>query len=267
MLRNVNPDKTLQLLSKFEEECSQEAETFQKINDMLMIAMCYKSLKKYEDSETVISTACELAEKILEVRGISYEDLINSYEQMIYMTVYCRLAQRINEKAKRDIDSVSFLEIKINICILDYFINCVILASQKGYGYFDFIRLDMMTTVTLLRNTVAVKLDICRKRRIQFSAGTVKTIEEYKEEAIQAVNIIETAYQRLDEAGVSYNKIDGMYNQMNCSCVCAGFGEYEKAIRMLDRIINFYSPDNSQEVMVYDLLQKKLAEIKRRMYI
>ena len=53
-----------------------------------------------------------------------------------------------------------------------------------------------------------------------------------------------------------------MFNQMNCACVYAGFGEYDKAVRLLEYIIDFYHPENQQENMVHSILYKKLAEIK-----
>ena len=61
---------------------------------------------------------------------------------------------------------------------------------------------------------------------------------------------------------MEYNKIDGMFNRMNCACVYAGFGEYEKAVSLLEYIIDFYHPENQQENMVHNTLRRKLAEIK-----
>lgn len=262
VLRNENPQGAIDLLDKFVEECDQEINSFHKVNDLLMIAMCYKSAGQYVNSLNVLEEARDIAEAVLEASGTSYWKLTDPYEQMIYLTLYWRLAQCIDEKAKSNIDAVSFSEIKIAIHVLDMFIESVIWASQRGYSQFDLIRLDMMTTAALLRNIAALKADISKRKGIIYSAGSINGVEEYKNEAIQAIKIIELSYQKLDNANVEYNKIDGMFNRMNCACVYAGFGEYEKAVSLLEYIIDFYHPENQQENMVHSILRRKLVEIK-----
>lgn len=119
-----------------------------------------------------------------------------------------------------------------------------------------------MTTAALLRNTIACKAGAFRERKDRISWAPEEYIERYREEAFSAVKIIMTAYENLDKAHVRYNRIDAVFNQMNCACVYAGFGEMERAVELLERILLGFVPENEQERMVYGILENKLLEFK-----
>lgn len=87
-------------------------------------------------------------------------------------------------------------------------------------------------------------------------------IDRYREEVFSAVKIIMTVYENLDKAHVRYNRIDTVFNQMNCACIYAGFGEMERVAKLLERILSGFVPENEQERMVYGILENKLLEIR-----
>lgn len=260
VFRNLKPQEMLCKTAKLFEFIQENPDSFDKASTLLMIAMNYKSAGMFDKSRQILLYCCDMTEKILQDRNISYMDLTNTYELEIYMSIYWRIVQSTNEMVKQNIDNVSFTELKISIAILDDFISSIITASNLGYGYFDSLRPDMMTTAALLRNSIAYKLE--KSALCNMKSRVINRIEDYKLEAFQIVHIITTLYEKLNKADFAYNKIDGMYNQMNCACVYAGFGDLESAINLLEKIIHYYKPQNQQENIVYQTLCKKLNEFK-----
>ena len=263
--RNYAPEKTLQLAEKFMKNVQKQQLSFSKVNNYLMAAMCYKSASNAQQSEALLREACDMMEEILEVRQMSYVDMTNPHEQELYMNVYWRLAQSINETCKANLAAVSFAELKLSIRILDNFINAVVLASLNGFGHFDSLRLDMMTTAALLRNALAFKLFNSPLKNVSLATSGIMGVPDYREEALRAAAIVEQAYENLQEAGIAYNKINAMANLMNCACVYSGFGENSLAVQKLEMILRRFQPENAQEQMVYCAMQGKLEEIRHVM--
>lgn len=261
VLRNQNPAWVLAEAERHLKSIQQNEDSFSKANEQMMVAMCYRSAGKVESSQALLSETCDMMEKILEDRKMFWRDMLDPEEQLIYMSVYWRYVQEINETGKRNLSEVSFEELKIAIGILDHFIECTIVASQSGYGHFDYVKINMMMTAALLRNLIAVKLGNSMVQGIRMSGASIKNVDEYKEEAFAIVKIIITAYENLDNAKVAYNRIDAMFNQMNCACIYAGFNEKERAVELLKEVISKYIPENEQENMVYGILKNKLTEI------
>lgn len=261
VLRNQNPELTLVEAERYLKRIRQYNNSFSKANGQMLVAMCYKSAGKIEHSQSLLSETCEMMEKILEDRKMFWRDMLDPEEQLIYMSVYWRYVQAIDEMGKRNLSEVSFSELKIAIGILDNFIGCIIVASQSGYGHFDFVKINMMMTAALLRNMIAFKFENSMFQGIKMSGASVKNVDEYREEAFGIVKIIITTYENLDNANVAYNRIDAMFNQMNCACIYAGFNEKERAVKLLKEVIAKYIPENEQENMVYGILKNKLAEI------
>lgn len=204
-----------------------------------------------------------MAEAVLEERKVTFQQLLDPHEQEIYIAVYYRLAQCVNEKIKNNPDSVSFAEMKSAMGTLDYFIECMIQASLRGSGYFDCFRVDLMTTASLMRNAMAYKLGfLVEKQRIRFSASVLRRVEEYRKEALKGAGIVIQSYENMDKAGISYNKINAMANLMNCAAILAGLGDSTGGIDLLEKTLQRYQPENVQEDMVYQQLQRKQEEIR-----
>ena len=261
VLRNQSPELALVEAERYLKRIQQYNDSFSKANGQMLVAMCYISAGLVEHSQALLSETCEMMEKILEDRKIFWRDMLDPEEQLIYMSVYWRYVQEIDEAAKRNLSEVSFTELKIAIGILDQFIECTIAASQSGYGHFDFMKINMMMTAALLRNLIVLKFENSMFRGIKMPETSVKIVDKYKEEAFGIVKIIVTAYENLDNANVAYNKIDAMFNKMNCACIYAGFNEKERAVKLLKEVIAKYIPENEQENMVYRILNDKLTEI------
>lgn len=262
VLRNQDPASILQKAEAFLEEVKRRPVSFSRVNEQMMAAMCFKSAAQYDRSLALLSDTCEMAEEILEDRGMFWRDMLDPEEQIIYMSVYWRRIQGMNDEMKKSPDAASFAEMKTAIGVLDEFIGCTIKASQLGYGHLDFIRINMMTTAALLRNMIAYKAGVFRSRKDRISWAPAEDIERYREEAFSAVKIIMTAYENLDKAHVRYNRIDAVFNQMNCACIYAGFGEMGRAVELLEGILSGFVPENEQERMVYGILENKLLEFK-----
>lgn len=159
-------------------------------------------------------------------------------------------------------NEVSCAELKIAIHTLDWFINSLILVSQAGYGHFDFLRLDLMTTAALLRNMIAYKTARLPFRILKNAGGSVQTVEDYVSEAIQAATVTEQAYASLYNAGALADRTDAVYNLMNCACVYSGCGDNQRALALLEKILSGYVPENEQEQIVFDAVKRKYRELK-----
>ena len=53
-----------------------------------------------------------------------------------------------------------------------------------------------------------------------------------------------------------------MFNLMNCACIYAGFGDLERGVELLQKVISEFSPANGQEEQVYQILERKLTELQ-----
>ena len=252
VFRNLNPSGILPVAEKYTSEIANDPDSFSKASDILMVAMCYKSAGDFERTYELLLSASNVLEQILKKRGCTFQALTDAHEQEIYMTVHLRLAQSLNDKMQDAPEQVSVSELNHAIEELDFYITCIIQVSQCGYGFHDMLRLDLMTTSALLRTSAACKL--------AFNKDSVSEFNRYKEEALQAVHIIELAYQNLDQNHIRYNKINGMFNQMNCACIYASFRDFSRAVQYLQKLLAFYHPENEQETMVYRILQRKLKE-------
>lgn len=260
--RNQDPASILFRAEQFLAEIRQRPASFPRANEQMMAAMCFKSAGQHERFCALLSDTCEMMEEILEDRGISWRNMLDPEEQIIYMSVYWRSIQGMNEQMQKSPDAASFAELKMATGVLDEFIGCTIRASQHGYGHLDSVRINMMTTAALLRNMIACKAYHFRSRRDRISWAPAEYIDMYRREAFDAVKIIITAYENLDKAHVRYNRIDAVFNRMNCACVYAGFGETGRAVELLERTVSEFVPENEQEGMVYRILRNKLVEIK-----
>ena len=53
-----------------------------------------------------------------------------------------------------------------------------------------------------------------------------------------------------------------MFNLMNSACIYAGFGDSERGVELLQKVISEFSPANGQEEQVYQILERKLTELQ-----
>ena len=114
----------------------------------------------------------------------------------------------------------------------------------------------------VVNNSLAAKLSDSYLRKV-IVEGRKLTIPDLKEESYRIVEMVWQCYQNLKRGGIAFNRIDAMFNLMNCSCVYAGFGEYERGMEFLKKIIEEYTPHNEQEEMVHRILEDKLQEMER----
>lgn len=258
--RNYMPEKIRKLAEELMERIKDDKPTFSKISDYLMVGMCYRSAGDGKLAEAIFSEACDMAEMILKERKSSFRGLLDPYEQQIYISVYWRLAQTLQRRFTEDANSVSFSELKLMVHTLDYLIDCLVRASQAGYGHLDFVRVDLMTTSALLRNMIAYKMSRL-PFRIKRSAK-LHTTEDYIRDAVRAASITEQAYATLDTAGITGDKMDAMTNLMNCACVYSSCGDNKRALALLEQVLEKYVPENEQEQRAYDAVRKKYQELK-----
>lgn len=261
--RNRKPAEILVQAEKFKMTVDNEMDSFSKASDYLMIAMCYKSAHRFEEAECLLRDSCDLMERILQERKIRPQALTDAGEEEIYSTAYWRMCQCVNERISIGTNAADFWELKIAIAIMDQFIQHMTDISQSGFGYFDMMRLNFMTTAALLRNSLAAKLSDSYLRKV-IVEGRKLTIPDLKEESYRIVEMVWQCYQNLKRGGIAFNRIDAMFNLMNCSCVYAGFGEYERGMEFLKKIIGEYTPHNEQEEMVHRILEGKLQEMEKR---
>ena len=263
-IRNEDPVKAEKMIPNVYAFVNNGRDSFEKANGFLTIALAYKSLRDFEKSKEILDEAKAVMDRVLKERQISFMDMQDPRELMIYMQVQLRLAQYTNEKCKDDMMGVSLDEMDDAIQMLDLFINAVIRVSLEGYGLFDTLRVEMMVTSALLRSTAAVKINnmaINAKYREKLPSDAHKRYEQYKDDAFCAVTKIKEAYGNLDRGGVAYNITDAMFNLMNCACIYGGFGEFDTAIEMISDILKRYTPRNKQEQMVYKMVRRKKQEI------
>lgn len=50
---------------------------------------------------------------------------------------------------------------------------------------------------------------------------------------------------------------------MNCACVYSSFGRNEEGVQFLTQMIQKFTPQNSSEESVWNMLNKKLVELER----
>lgn len=146
---------------------------------------------------------------------------------------------------------------------MDEFIQYIIESSHRGFGYFDMMRLNFMTTDALLRNSLSVKLDYSCFKAINMWDGRVLTASDIRDESYKIIAMIKQGYRTLKNGGIAYNKIDAMFNLMNCACIYSSFGDQEEGIDLLRRTIDEYTAVNEQVVSVHRILEKKLQELKQ----
>ena len=262
MFRNLDLEKTLKHAELLLKSIEMEAPSFSKMSNYLMIGMCFRSADRDARSEALFLDACDMAEALLEKQGKTFRELLDPHEQEIYIHIYWRLAQTLHRRLLKNMNEVSCAELKIAIHTLDWFIDSLILVSQAGYGHFDFLRLDLMTTAALLRNMIAYKTARLPFRILKNAGGSVQTVEDYVSEAIQAAAATEQAYASLYNAGALADRTDAVYNLMNCACVYSGCGDNQRALALLEKILSGYVPDNEQEQIVFDAVKRKYRELK-----
>lgn len=260
--RNRKPEEILAQAENFKSDADKKTDSFSKASDYLMIAMCYKSAHRFKEAESLLRDSCDLMERILQERKIRPQALTDAGEEEIYSTTYWRMCQCVNERISIGTNAADFWELKIAIAIMDQFIQHMTDISQSGFGYFDMMRLNFMTTAALLRNSLAAKLSDSYLRKV-IVEGRKLTIPDLKEESYRIVEMVWQCYQNLKRGRIAFNRIDAMFNLMNCSCVYAGFGEYERGMEFLKKIIEEYTPHNEQEEMVHRILEGKLQEMER----
>lgn len=257
VMRNEDPQEVLRIVDEYLDSARKSADDFRKVNDLLMAGMCYKSAHLFDLSETLLWEAQDTMEKILENRGNTYAQLTDPAEQESYINVYLRLCQAAHERLIGNRAQVSFAELKIAMTTMDNFIGRIIHASQCGYGYWDMLKMELMTTSALLRLGLAVCLQKSGQHVVHLRTNTRLSVQDLQEEAYRAVQTIRKCYGDLDRLGVAYNKIQGMHNQLNCACIYAGFGDFDRAIALLDELLARYEPKNPQEETVYQLMRRK----------
>lgn len=262
MFRNLDPEKTLKHAELLLKSIEMEAPSFSKMSNYFMIGMCFRSAGRDARSEALFLDACDMAEALLAKQGKTFRQLLDPHEQEIYIHIYWRLAQTLHRRLLKNMNEVSCAELKIAIHTLDWFIDSLILVSQAGYGHFDFLRLDLMTTAALLRNMIAHKTARLPFRILKNAGGSVQTVEDYVSEAIQAAAVTEQAYASLHNAGALADRTDAVYNLMNCACVYSGCGDNQRALALLEKILSGYVPENEQEQIVFDTVKRKYWELK-----
>lgn len=261
--RNCKPWEVIPQAQELKQIADRKPISFKRAGEYLMVAMCYKSVHKLDESEQVLRDAADILGQVLCERKSSWENLCDAYEIEIYMTVYWRLCQCVSEKIKQNLDGASFYELKIAIKIMDEFIQYIIESSHRGFGYFDMMRLNFMTTDALLRNSLSVKLDYSCFKAINMWDGRVLTASDIRDESYKIIAMIKQGYRTLKNGGIAYNKIDAMFNLMNCACIYSSFGDQEEGIDLLRRTIDEYTAVNEQVVSVHRILEKKLQELKQ----
>ena len=259
--RNSEPQETLKLAGELENILKKEEPSFETASDYVMISACYRSAGQGETAEEMLWKTCDMMEQILDSRKIPWEQLTDVHELELYFTAYWRLFQFIDDRMQTGFQNVMFWELKVAIQVMDEFISYMIGISQQGSSCFDMMRLNFMMTAALLRNALAAKMTNIRLPEVWLRNHTRVSEADLKEESYKIVGILEESYRKLLKNGIAVNKIDAMFNLMNCACIYAGFGDSERGVELLQKVISEFSPANGQEEQVYQILERKLTEL------
>ena len=260
--RNSEPQETLKLAKELENILEKEALSFGAVSDYVMIAACYRSAGQGEKAEEILRKTCDMMEQILHNRKIQWKQLTDIHELELYFTAYWRLFQIIDDRMQTELQNVMFWELKVAVQVMDKFISYMIGISQQGNFCFDMMRLNFMMTAALLRNSLAAKMTNTGLPEVWLRNHTRVSEADLKEEAYKIVGILEESYRRLLKNRIAVNKIDAMFNLMNCACIYAGFGDSERGVELLQKVISEFSPANGQEEQVYQILERKLTELQ-----
>lgn len=260
--RNSEPQETLKLARELENILRQEEPSFGTASDYVMIAACYRSAGQGETAEEMFRKTCDMMEQILDSRKIRWQQLTDVHELELYFTAYWRLFQFIDDRMQTGIQNAMFWELKVAIRVMDEFISYMIGISQQGSSCFDMMRLNFMMTAALLRNSLTAKMTNIGLPGVRLRNHTWVSEAELKEESYKIVGILEESYRKLLKNRIAVNKIDAMFNLMNCACIYAGFGDSERGVEMLQKVISEFSPANGQEEQVYQILERKLTELQ-----
>ena len=260
--RNSEPQETLKLARELENILRQEEPSFGTASDYVMIAACYRSAGQGETAEEMFRKTCDMMEQILDSRKIRWQQLTDVHELELYFTAYWRLFQFIDDRMQTGIQNAMFWELKVAIRVMDEFISYMIGISQQGSSCFDMMRLNFMMTAALLRNSLTAKVTNIGLPGVRLRNHTWVSEAELKEESYKIVGILEESYRKLLKNRIAVNKIDAMFNLMNCACIYAGFGDSERGVEMLQKVISEFSPANGQEEQVYQILERKLTELQ-----
>lgn len=260
--RNSEPQETLKLARELENILEKEEPSFETASDYVMISACYRSAGQGETAEEMLRKTCDMMEQILYRRKIGWQQLTDVHELELYFTAYWRLFQLINDRIQTGIQSAMFWELKVAVQVMDKFISYMIGISQQGNSCFDMMRLNFMLTAALLRNSLAAKMTNTGLPGARLRNHTWVSEAELKEEAYKIVGILEESYRKLLKNRIAVNKIDAMFNLMNSACIYAGFGDSERGVELLQKVISEFSPANGQEEQVYQILERKLTELQ-----
>lgn len=260
--RNSEPQETLKLARELENILRQEEPSFGTASDYVMIAACYRSAGQGETAEEMFRKTCDMMEQILDSRKIRWQQLTDVHELELYFTAYWRLFQFIDDRMQTGIQNAMFWELKVAIRVMDEFISYMIGISQQGSSCFDVMRLNFMMTAALLRNSLTAKMTNIGLPGVRLRNHTWVSEAELKEESYKIVGILEESYRKLLKNRIAVNKIDAMFNLMNCACIYAGFGDSERGVELLQKVISEFSPANGQEEQVYQILERKLTELQ-----
>ena len=260
--RNSEPQETLKLARELENILEKEEPSFGTASDYVMISACYRSAGQGETAEEMLRKTCDMMEQILYSRKIGWQQLTDVHELELYFTAYWRLFQLINDRIQTGIQSAMFWELKVAVQVMDKFISYMIGISQQGNSCFDMMRLNFMMTAALLRNSLAAKMPNTGLPGVRLRNHTWVSEAELKEEAYKIVGILEESYRKLLKNRIAVNKIDAMFNLMNCACIYAGFGDSGRGVELLQKVISEFSPANGQEERVYQILERKLTELQ-----
>ena len=260
--RNSEPQETLKLARELENILEKEEPSFGTASDYVMISACYRSAGQGETAEEMLRKTCDMMEQILYSRKIGWQQLTDVHELELYFTAYWRLFQLINDRIQTGIQSAMFWELKVAVQVMDKFISYMIGISQQGNSCFDMMRLNFMMTAALLRNSLAAKMTNTGLPGVRLRNHTWVSEAELKEEAYKIVGILEESYRKLLKNRIAVNKIDAMFNLMNSACIYVGFGDSERGVELLQKVISEFSPANGQEEQVYQILENKLTELQ-----
>lgn len=260
--RNSEPQETLKLARELENILEKEEPSFGTASDYVMISACYRSAGQGETEEEMLRKTCDMMEQILYSRKIGWQQLTDVHELELYFTAYWRLFQLINDRIQTGIQSAMFWELKVAVQVMDKFISYMIGISQQGNSCFDMVRLNFMMTAALLRNSLTAKMTNIGLPGVRLRNHTWVSEAELKEESYKIVGILEESYRKLLKNRIAVNKIDAMFNLMNCACIYAGFGDSERGVELLQKVISEFSPANGQEEQVYQILERKLTELQ-----
>ena len=248
LYRNIDFKRVEPFLQELYEIALAGAHDYSAVSDMLMVAMAYKSGRNEQKAEEILREACGWFDNLGEPETIM--------ETELQTVTHWRLCQSINERCHTN--QVTLSEIRMAKNMMDDIINHTIMLEQQGYLVMALHKPDFMTTGMLLRGTEAVLLSVIPDQKEQFDI--------IKKEAIQAADTVRTLYQNMKVEGVSYDRVTGCFNLMNCACIYAEFGRYAEALQQLEEILkDLNRVQNPAEEQVRAIVSGKYEEIRRCM--